>query len=58
MTLGTDVGLGQGDIVLDGDQAPPPQKKGAHPHFLVNAYCGQTAVRIRIPLGTDVGLSL
>jgi len=27
MLLGTEVGLGQGDIVLDGDLAPPPQKK-------------------------------
>jgi len=27
MLLGTEVGLGPGDIVLDGDSAPPPQKK-------------------------------
>jgi len=30
MPLGTEVGLGPGDIVLDGDPVPPP-KKGAHP---------------------------
>ena len=27
MALGMDVGLGPGDIVLDGDAAPPPQKR-------------------------------
>jgi len=29
MTLGMEVGLSPGDIVLDGDPAPPP--KGAQP---------------------------
>jgi len=29
MLLGTEVGLGPGDIMLDEDPAPPPQKKGA-----------------------------
>jgi len=28
MPLGMEVGLGQGDIVLDGTQLPPPKKKG------------------------------
>jgi len=28
MRLGTEVGLGPGDIVLDGNPAPPPQKTG------------------------------
>jgi len=28
MPLGTEVGLGPGDFVLDGDPAPPPQKGG------------------------------
>jgi len=33
MPLGTEVGLGPGDIVLDGDPPPPPKKKGAQqPH--------------------------
>ena len=27
MLLGTEVGLGPGDIMLDEDPAPPPQKK-------------------------------
>jgi len=31
MPLGTEVGLGPGNIVLDGYPAPPPQKKGAQP---------------------------
>jgi len=38
MPLGTEVGLGSGDIVLDGGPAPP---KGARPQFLTNVYCGQ-----------------
>ena len=59
MPLGTEVGLGQGDIVLDGDPTSPT-KKGAQPptQFSTHVYCGQTAVFIRIPLGTEVGLSL
>ena len=33
MPLGTEVGLGPGDFVLDGDPAPPTPKKGtAAPH--------------------------
>jgi len=38
MPLGTEVGLGSGDIVLDGDPAPP--KKGHSPKFSAHAYCG------------------
>jgi len=30
--LGTEVGLGPGDIVLDGDTAPPPREKGHNSH--------------------------
>jgi len=34
MTLGIEVGLGPGHIVLDGDPAPPPQTWGtALPNF-------------------------
>ena len=29
MPLGTEVGLGPGDVVLDGDPVPPPPEKGA-----------------------------
>jgi len=43
--------------VLDGDPAPPPQKKrGRSPQFLTHAYCDQTAGLIKMQLGTDVGL--
>jgi len=41
MPLGREAGFGPGDIVLDGDPAPPG--KGAqHPqHFSAHVYCGQ-----------------
>jgi len=54
--LGTEAGLGPGDIVLDGDPAPP--KRVHSPQFSAHVYCGQTAVCIRIPLGMEAGLSL
>ena len=53
MPLGTEVGLGPGDIVLDGYAAP---KKGHTPQFSVHVHCGKTARCIRMPLGTEVGL--
>jgi len=59
MPLGTEVGLGQGDIVLDGDPAPPPRKTGAQqPLPLLGPchYCGQTVGWITMPLGREVGL--
>jgi len=49
MALGTEVGLGPGHIVLDGNPAPPPQ-------FSAHFYCGQTAGCIKMPLGMQVGL--
>jgi len=57
--LGTDVGLGPGHIVLDGDPAPPPKKKGSQPTSQFSAYvhCGQTAGWIKMPLDMEVGLS-
>jgi len=58
MRLGTDVGLGPGDIVLDGTQLLPSPKKGTVPQFSAHVYCGQTAICIRILLDTEVGLSL
>jgi len=56
MPLGTEVGLGLGNIVLDGHPVPP--RKGAQqPVPLFGPFCcGQTAGWIRIPLGMEVGL--
>ena len=42
------IGLGPGDIMLDGDPAPP---KGAQPPFPAHVCCGQTAGWIKMPLG-------
>jgi len=54
MPLGTEVGLGPGDNVLDGDPAPP--RKGYRiPDFSVHVD-GQTAGWIGIPLRTEVDL--
>ena len=45
MPLGTKVGLGSGDIVLDGD--PAPLKKGIAPtQFSAHIYCGQTVAHL------------
>jgi len=46
MPLGTDVCLGPSDIVLDGDPAPAPPKKGHSPHFSAYVYCGQTVAHL------------
>ena len=43
LALGMEVGLGPGQIVLDGDTAPLPQKRDRAPQFLAHVYCGQTA---------------
>ena len=52
MPLGTEVGLGPDDIVLDGDPASPPLN-GAEttPQFLAGVYCGQMAGWIKMSLG-------
>ena len=55
MKLGTEVGLGPGHIVLDGDPAPPPQK-GHSPQFSAHVCCSQTAGWIKIPLDREVDL--
>jgi len=55
MPLGMEVGVGPGDIALDGDPASP--QKGRSPQFSVHDYCSQTAVCIKMPIGTAVGLS-
>jgi len=54
MPLGTDAGLGPGDIVLDGDPAPFP--KGHSPQFSALVCCGHTAGWMKMPLGMEVGL--
>jgi len=43
MPLGTEVGLGPDDIVLDGDPAPP---KVHGPQFSAHVSCGQTVARL------------
>ena len=53
--LGTEVGLRLGDIVLDGDPAPPPLK-GHSPQFSVNVRYGQMAGWAKMPLGTELDL--
>jgi len=55
MPLGTEVGLGPGDFVLDGDSAPPPEKGAQPPKFSTHVYCGQTGERIKMALGMEVG---
>jgi len=49
-----------GDIALDGDPAPPPQKGHSSAPLigpcLYCGLCGQTAGWIKVPLGTEVGL--
>jgi len=46
MPLGTKVGLSPGDIVLDGDPAPPPPKKVAQPQFSAHVYYDQTVAHL------------
>jgi len=55
MPLGTNLGLGLRDIVLDGDPACPPLK-GHSPQFSAHVRCGQTAGWTKMPLGIEVGL--
>jgi len=56
MPLNTEVGLGPGDIVLDGDPAPPSQIGcTAAPNFWP-MYCTQADKWMKMPLGTEVGL--
>jgi len=55
MSLGTEVGLGLRDNVLDGDPAPPPLKVHS-PQFSADVRCGQTAGWTKMPLGMEVFL--
>jgi len=47
MPLGREIGLGPGDIVLDGDPAPD---------FSPHVCYGKTARWIKVPFGTEVDL--
>jgi len=53
--IGTEVGLGLRDVVLDGDPALPPLN-GHSPQFSANVSCGQTAGCTKMPQGMEVGL--
>ena len=57
MLLGTEVGLSQGEFVLDGDPAPLRKRGRAPSQFSAHFYCGQTNGYIKMPLGVDVGLN-
>jgi len=53
----TEVGLGRGHVVLEGDTAPRPRQRGtAPPQFSARVCCSQMAGCFKIPLGTEVGL--
>jgi len=56
MPVDAEVGLVQGDIVIDGTQLTP--KKGAQPppQFLTHVCCDQTSGWIKMALSTEVGL--
>ena len=56
MPLGTEVGFGPGDFVLDGDPDPPEKKGTAPTQFSALVYCGQTAGWIKMRLDTKVDL--
>jgi len=45
MPLGTDVGLSPGDILLDGDPAPAPNR-GTSLQLLAHVYCGQPVAHL------------
>ena len=57
MPLGTEVGLGPSNFVLDVDPASYPKKGTASTQCSAHIYCGQSAGWIKMPLGTEVGLS-
>ena len=56
ISLATEVGLGPGDFVLDGDSSPPRKKGIAPTQFSAHVSCGQTAGWIKMLRGTEVGL--
>ena len=47
MPLSREVGLGRGDIVLDGDPAHPPKKGHSPSHqFSAHVYCGHMVAHL------------
>jgi len=46
MLLAIELSLDPGDIVLDGDPAPPTETGTVAPHFLAHVYCGQTVAHL------------
>ena len=56
MPLGTEVGLGPGDIVLDGDLALPKKEHSTSTFRPMSIVAKRTAGWIKMPLGTEVGL--
>ena len=56
MPLGTEVGLGPGHTVLDGDPAPQPNGGTAPPPIFAHVCCGQPAGWRKMPAGREVGL--
>jgi len=54
--LGTQVGLGPGHIVSDGDPAPPPQRGTTSNFWSISACCGQMTGWIKMSLGMEVVL--
>jgi len=53
-SIGMEVNLGPGDIVLDTVSAP--HKRGTGYQFSAHVYFGQTAEWMKTPLGTEVNL--
>ena len=56
MPLGRGIDLGPGDIVLDGDPAPPRKRGTAAPSNFPPVSIDQTAGWIKMLLGTEVRL--
>ena len=46
MPLGTKVGLGPDDVVLDGGPVPPPTPPQKRGQFSAHVYCGQTVAHL------------
>jgi len=59
MPFDMEMGLGPGHILLDGDPALTPLKRGhSSPQFWAHVCCDQTDGWIKMPLGRQIGLGL